>query len=941
MSHKQASGCEPRTYALRHGWQVQSSYVAEASGEVVSSSSFEPRDWYPCRAPMTALNALVRAGVYPDPRYGLDGLRIPDSADEFNEQHDLARFSHLPDERNPWRDPWWYRTEFSLPELPPDRRVWLTLNSLNYRADVWVNGAQIANREQLVGMFQRFRLDVTDHVAAGSNVLAVLVHPVDHPGVPDTQLEVFGKVRNFHKEICNDVTQVMSIGYDCFPTVPDRNMGLIQEVTVDITGPVDLRHPFVRTELDLPELDPARLTVSAELVNTGPAPINGVLEGTVTAPDSDKVVATFRRPFSLLSHETRTVTVTPTDAPSLALSDPQLWWPNTYGDQPLYNLTLRVLVGDEVSTEAATPFGIRRIDRELYERDGAHGFRLYVNGQRIFQRGGYVQPEMMFDWDPQRVKAELRYLVEANLNYLVFEDIPNPPDWYLDLCDRFGLLFWNCFYDCYWLQYNRHWDIDMPVLEACTVDVVKRYRNHPSLIIYMAQNEGETREDVYEMWRRTVLELDDTRFLIPSVSLPDYRTDVPAWFHKDLPVGMNDYMPKTYGWQLPWVYYHLVREHRNWMFMVESCSASLPPLESLVRFIPELRELPPNPGDDPAYPLSETWAHYGANSYYEWFDRGLRLLYGEPKDVHDYVWKAHLVTYDQHRAMFEAVHHRMWDITSGFGHWKLNSAFPDIQWQVYDWFLRPMVSLYAIRKACAPLAVQLCPLDGMVSVINNSPAPLSGLTVQATVYDLDLNVLHQQSGAVDMPANSYREAFVIPRPTSVEETPVYFVKLRLCDAAGALTADNFYWLSPRLDDSEIVFTDDMKRFPAAKPLAVPRRTPCFPELADLPQIALDVSGETILSSSPNEGTTVQVRLTNPGPNLAFFVRVRILQASDGEEILPAYWSDNYFSLLPGEGKELTVNLPSVDPDGLQVGVDGWNIVPAATTARRPEAKPSG
>ena len=918
-----------QSITLNNEWRLQSQVLVKGDGAALSRSGFDTDNWHRIRVPSTVLNGLVRNGVYPDPRCGLDWLRIPDSSDEFNEQHDLARFSHLPGQRNPWRDPWWYRTEFDLPAMAPGEHVWLTLNCLNYRADVWVNGSRVADREQLVAMFQRFRLDVTTHVMAGNNVLAVLVYPVDHPGVPDTQLEVFGKVRQFHKDICNDVTEVMSVGYDCFPTVADRNMGLIQEVSVDITGPVDLRHPFIRTELALPKLNPARLTVSAELVNTGPDPVSGILEGSITAPGSGEVVAFFSRPFSLLSHETRPVTLAPTDTPALILQDPRLWWPNTYGDQPVYSLQLRVVVDGELSAETQIPFGIRRIDRELHELDGAHGFRLYVNGQRIFQRGGYVQPEMMFDWDPQRVEAELRYLAEANLNYVVFEDIPNPPDWYLDLCDRFGLLFWNCFYDCYWLQYNHPWNVDMQVLEDCTVDLVKRYRNHPSLIIYMAQNEGETREDVYEMWRRTVLNLDDTRFLVPSGSFPDYRTQIPDWFRKDLPVGMNDYMPKTYSWQLPWVYYQLVREHRNWMFMIESTSASLPPLESLVRFIPGLGELPPNPGNDPKYPLNETWAHYGANRYYEWFDRGLRLLYGEPKDVRDYVWKAHLVTYDQHRAFFEAVHHRMWDITSGFGHWKLNSAFPDVQWQVYDWFLRPMVSLFAIRKACATLAVQLCPLDDTVSVINNSPAPMSGLTVHATVHDLGLNELHRQSGAVDVPANSYRETFVIPRPKSVDETPVYFVKLELCDAAGALAADNFYWLSPRLDEYEIVYTDDMKKFPANKPLAVPRQTPCFPELADLPQATLEVSGETIPSTSADEHGHIRVTLTNAGSYLAFFVRVRILRVSDGEEILPAYWSDNYFSLLPDESKVLEVDVGAGLATGLQVAVDGWNISPAA------------
>jgi hypothetical protein len=907
------------TQHLQTGWRLQSAAVAGGDGADLSRAGADVGGWHDTLVPSTVLCALVRDGTYPDPRFWPNPFRIPDSSDEFNAAHDLAQFSHLPENRNPWRDPWWYRTEFDLDGLADGRRVWLTVNCLNYRADVWVNGTRVADREQLVGMFQRFRLDITEAVAAGRNAVAILVYPVDHPGTPDTQLQVYGPVRSFFKDLCNDVTEVMSIGYDCFPTVPDRNLGLIQEVALDITGPVDLRHPFVRCDLPLPELNPARLTVSAELVNTSARTVRGVLEGTISGPDG-KAAGSFSRPTTLLSHETRLITVGPTDAPELAIADPQLWWPNTYGEQPLYALQLRFTMEGQDSACATTPFGIRRIHRELYELDGAHGFRLYVNGQRIFQRGGYIQPEMMFDWDPQRVEAELRYLAHANLNYVVFEDIPNPPDWYLDLCDRYGLLFWNCFYDCYWLQYDRPWDIDVQVLEDCTVDLVKRYRNHPSLIIYMAQNEGETREDVYAMWRRTVLSLDDTRFLVPSGSFPDYRTEVPEWFGRELPVGMNDYMPKTYGWQMPWVYYHFVREARNWMFMIESCSASLPPLESLERFIPQLRDRRPNPGGDPVYPLDEAWAHFGANSYYEWFDRGLRLLYGEPRDVGDYVWKAHLVTYDQHRALFEAVHHRLWDITSGFGEWKLNSAFPDVQWQLYDWFLRPMVSLYAIRKACAPLAVQLCPLDGMVSVVNNGLAPVSGLRARATVLDLSLRVLEERSEPLDAAASSYHDLFAVTRPASVAEAPVYFVKLELRDDGGEVVADNFYWLSPRLDDYEELYQGDLRQAPCDSPLAVPRQTPCFPELADLP------AAELTVEASRSGAGGVTVRLTNPGAGLAFFIRVRVLQEGDGEEVLPVYWSDNYCSLLPGESKQLTAGLPAGVTGGLRVAVDGWNIV---------------
>jgi len=929
--------------ALHHGWRLQSSFVDPRDGAALSRPGVTLEGWHETEAPRTVLCALIKDGTYPDVRVWPNPFRVPDSSDAFNEAQNLSQYSHLPDGRNPWRDPWWYRVQFDLPALAAGQRVWLNLDCLNYRADVWLNGTQIADREQIAGMFQRFRLDLTDHVRPGANALALLLHPVDHPGDPQTQLEVFGQVRDFRTDLCNDVTEVMSVGYDCFPTVPDRNLGLIQEVWLETTGPVDVRHPFVRSQLDLPDLNPARLTVSADLVNTTGATVRGTLAGIITDP-AGRQVATFSRPVTLLSHETREITITPTDAPDLALTDPQLWWPNTYGGQPLYALELtfspsgpwegssapdraagRGLETPPTETSVATRFGIRRLDRDLHEVDGAHGFRLRVNGELIFQRGGYVQPEMMFDWNRERVAAELRYLAHAHLNYIAFEDIPNPPDWYLDLCDELGLMLWNCYYDCYWLQVNRPWNIDVALLEDCTVDIARRYRNHPSLVINMAQNEGETREDVYEMWRRTMLRYDPDRFLIPSGSFPSYRTGTPPWFDRELPVGCNDYMPKTYSWQLPAGYYQLVRDFGNWMFMIESGAASVPPLESLLQFMPHLADLGPNPGDDPKWPLDEAWAHFGANSYYEWFDRGLRLMYGEPTDLSDYLWKAHLTTYDQHRGFFEAVHHRMWSLTSGFGEWKINSAFPDIQWQLYDWYLRPMVSLYAIRKACAAFAIQLSPLDRQVIAVNSTLAAAPGLQARAVAYDADLNILVEQSQDVSLPANGCQNLFVLELPESFVALPVYFVKLELRDGTGAVVADNFYWLSARLEDVDVHFDPaEYLKWPANKPMMTPRQTPCLGELAGLPPVQLALS-----ASMEGRRATVQVR--NESAHLAFFIHARVL--SGDTEVLPAFWSDNYFSLLPGESKDLTVELPAAD-EPLAVALDGWNITPVIVNLRR-------
>ena len=145
---------------------------------------------------------------------------------------------------------------------------------------------------------------------------------------------------------------------------------------------------------------------------------------------------------------------------------------------------------------------------------------MLVNGQKIFCRGGYIQPEMMFDWDARRMETEMRYYAQANLNLIYFEDIPNPPEPFLELCDRYGMLFGNVFYSCFWLRPGSPYPADFAAAGALHGGPDQTLPQSPSLILYMAMNEEDTKEEVYEMWRRHMLALDGTRWFIPSGLLP-------------------------------------------------------------------------------------------------------------------------------------------------------------------------------------------------------------------------------------------------------------------------------------------------------------------------------------------------------------------------------------------------------------------------------------
>ena len=121
-----------------------------------------------CRRPSrTVLNSLVFNKVYPEPYYGvnnkLDSNLIPDLSKAGRDFYT-----------------YWFRTEFTLPESYADKRVWMQLDGINYRAEVWLNGNLLATMD---GMFKDERIDITDFAQLGKpNALAVKVYPVDMPG---------------------------------------------------------------------------------------------------------------------------------------------------------------------------------------------------------------------------------------------------------------------------------------------------------------------------------------------------------------------------------------------------------------------------------------------------------------------------------------------------------------------------------------------------------------------------------------------------------------------------------------------------------------------------------------------------------------------------------------------------------------------------------------
>jgi exo-1,4-beta-D-glucosaminidase len=156
---------------------------------------------------------------------------------------------------SPYAVPWWYRKGFTLPATFKGKTIWLQFRGINYRANIWLNGKQIAKDEDVAGAWRTYEFNTTDAAKPGAeNALAVQVWA---PKKDDLAITFV----------------------DWNPAPPDKNMGLWRGVDMVTSGPVALRHPAVVSKIDSPANDKAHLTVTAQLRNGTNQPVRGTLQG--------------------------------------------------------------------------------------------------------------------------------------------------------------------------------------------------------------------------------------------------------------------------------------------------------------------------------------------------------------------------------------------------------------------------------------------------------------------------------------------------------------------------------------------------------------------------------------------------------------------------------------------------------------------------------------
>jgi exo-1,4-beta-D-glucosaminidase len=681
---------------------------------------------------------------------------------------------------------------------------------------------------------------------------------------------------------------------DWNPTPPDKNLGIWKEVFLRFSRDVALRNPFVSAQLDR-EYKNATLTISADLRNVSNHEVNGVLRAEVEGRQVSQ-------PVSLKAGEMRAVSFAAEQYAQLRLENAKLWWPYTMGEQNLYRARISFDISNTTSDAATVTFGVREVTSELTDK----GYRLFkINGRKVLIRGAAWAPDMLLRWSPKRLDTDLDYVRDMGLNTIRLEGRIDREEFY-EKTDRLGILVmpgWTC---CdAWEQWDKWKEEQHKIAGESLRSQIRILRNHPSVFVWLYGSDGPPPADVEKMYLGILKELEWPN---PSVSSASATATTVTGDSGVKMTGPYEYVPPVY-WLAD------TKAGGAYGYNTEtSPGPAIPPRESLERFIPK----------DHLWPIDDVWNYHAGGERFTTinvFTDGLNRRYGAATSLDDYLRKAQAVTYDGERAMFEAYGRNKYTAT-GVIQWMVNNAWPSLIWHLYDYYQVPAGGYFGTKKAMEPVHVQYSYDDNSVAVVNSTYDEVRDAKVSAKLYSLDAKERGAREVRMNIAADSSTKAFDLPEVEDLTRT--YFLRLQLHDSSGKLLSDNFYWLSTKPDVMDWEHKQDTVYTPQAE----------FGDLSGLntlPQVKLDV---TSTKENKGGGSGVRISVRNPSGSIAFMVHLRVTNRN-GEDVTPILWSDNYFSLLPGEQRDITSRYDTSDLTGgaAVLKIDGYNIAPQSFEAR--------
>jgi len=658
----------------------------------INKPGYNTSGWVNAIVPGTVFSSYVAAGLEKDPNFGDNIYKV-----------DKSKY-----DRN-----FWYRTEVNIPSGYHQKNIWLNFDGINRKADVYFNGVLLG---KLDGFMQRGHFNITTLARRnGANVLAVLVYlpqqPLANVGSPD---------------------YVSAAGWDWMPYVPGLDMGITDKVFLSNTDDLTLIDPWIRA--DLPTNARADLSIAMDIKNESAEVQHGIIKGVIMPGNIE-----FSEKVTVNANGTEQVKLDKRELNQLMINGPKLWWPNGYGDPNLYECKLSLEMNGQVSDQKNIKFGIKRYS---YDTLG-HVLHLFINGTKVFIKGGdWGMSEYMLRCHGDEYDTKVRLHKEMNYN-MIRNWIGSTTDGeFYDACDKYGIMVW----DEFWLNANPNLPADINVFNANAIEKIKRFRNHPSIAVWCAENEGWPEPPLSAWLKEDIATFDGgDRYYQPNSHADDLTGSGP-WKNFDARFYFSPYPTAIGG-------------NRGWGLRTELGTAVFVNFESFKKFMPK----------ENWWPRNEMWDQHffgpkAFNAGPDNYDKTITQEFGAPAGIEDYCRKAQFVNLETNKAMYEGWLDHMGEDASGMMIWMSQSAYPSMVWQTYDYYYDLTGAFFGAKQACEPLHIQWNPVTDAIKVINTTREDANGLTAEAQVFNLDGKPVAQYTmkKMADVPANSAEEVFQMP-----------------------------------------------------------------------------------------------------------------------------------------------------------------------------------
>ena len=679
----------------------------------------------PCNVPFSMYGTLLAAGKINDPyyrdnEYALKPLSNEDYTFETTFEADKARLAKA----------------YQL----------LRFEGIDTIATLYLNDIEIG---QAFNMHRTWEFDVREALRLGTNRLTIEFHsPVKYMEAEQARHYVWGQDGDI---ITMDgfahIRKAASMfGWDWAPQLPD--MGLFRPVTwisydTDRISDVRIRqiHKNGKVTLKLEaesEHNAANLTFTVR----------------VTGPSFDETVTLVR------------------GKGQLTIDEPQLWWPNGYGKQPLYTVSVSLFGGKgskDLLDTWTRRIGLRTLTVSTAKDQWGNEFCFVINGKKMFAMGADYVPEdsLLGNNTPERTRCLLESCVKANYNSVrIWGGGCYPSNEFYDACDELGLVVWQDFmFACVNVYLSEKFTAN---IRQEFIDNIRRLRDHASLGLFCGNNEMEDAVMSWDGCKDSEVE----------------RMDYLQLYEHILPDLCEKYCPDTFYWPSSpsshGGFDNPQDENRGDAHYWGAWHGSIP-FESYrqhyFRFCSEFGfEAFPNMKTIRTYAEPEDMNPFSLvmESHQKCLSGNTKILsYASDKYLYPYDFKSLVYTAQllQADAIRYGVEHfrRFRGRCMGAIYWQLNDCWPVASWASVDYYGRWKALMYSSKRFYAPVLLSAHE-DGLRVVLNlssESPEAFAG-TLRWRVIDRDFKVFAKGEMAANIGALSTKDLLTLDLTKAIQ-----------------------------------------------------------------------------------------------------------------------------------------------------------------------------